>query len=464
MNIMLTRMGLTIDPSYDRIFQRPKSRLRIQLYAIAATFDIVSISSGFMLASLVRHHSPFHSVTWNLIGVIIPVFLLTALNLRAYGFEILDSASRSIKRALTAFATAIFLVFGIAFYFQVGDEISRFIVSSGTLASSLLLIAGRSMLDRLASRIMPDGPTNKLILCDGTSRAAGRGEKVVDTLAAGLQPRLDDPFTLDRLGQLARNADRIIVSCPPARREAWANALKGANIDTELLMPELEQLGILGVEQFDGAPTAIVGRGPLRARERFIKRTFDLCAILWCLPLLAVVWAIVAILIKLEDGGPVFFMQKRIGEGNRIFPIYKFRTMRSESLDAEGRISTARNDRRVTRIGRILRATSIDELPQLLNVLKGDMSIVGPRPHALASTAGDALFWEVDQRYWGRHAAKPGLTGLAQIRGFRGATACADDLTNRVQADLDYLSGWTLWRDIKIVFATSRVLLHNNAF
>ena len=115
-------------------------------------------------------------------------------------------------------------------------------------------------------------------------------------------------------------------------------------------------------------------------------------------------------------------------------------------------------------MGRFIRRTSIDELPQLINVIEGKMSLVGPRPHALGSQAGDKLFWEVDRRYWLRHALKPGLTGLAQVRGLRGATAQESDLADRLGADLEYLNGWSLWRDMRIIAATLGVLVHDRAF
>jgi lipopolysaccharide/colanic/teichoic acid biosynthesis glycosyltransferase len=144
--------------------------------------------------------------------------------------------------------------------------------------------------------------------------------------------------------------------------------------------------------------------------------------------------------------------------------MYKFRSMRADQCDLEGRTSTARGDKRITAVGRVIRATSIDELPQLLNVLKGDMSFVGPRPHALGSLAEEKLFWEIDSRYWHRHAIKPGITGLAQIRGFRGATHQTSDLLDRLQSDLDYLNGWSIRRDLMILLATAKVVLHKNAY
>lgn len=138
--------------------------------------------------------------------------------------------------------------------------------------------------------------------------------------------------------------------------------------------------------------------------------------------------------------------------------------MREESCDSDGRRSTARDDDRITPLGRILRRTSLDELPQLFNVVEGDMSLVGPRPHALGSLAGDQLFWHVDRRYWLRHAIKPGITGLAQVRGFRGATDHRDDLMLRLQCDLEYASRWSLFIDAYILLRTFAVLVHKRAY
>ena len=171
-----------------------------------------------------------------------------------------------------------------------------------------------------------------------------------------------------------------------------------------------------------------------------------------------------AVAVKLSGPGPVFFRQQRLGQDARPFMIFKFRTMHMAQTDHVADKLTEKNDPRVTRIGAFLRKSSIDELPQLFNVLKGDMSIVGPRPHAPAAKAADTLYWEVDERYWARHCIKPGMTGLAQVRGHRGPTDRHEDLINRLQSDLEYVTNWSIWRDLRIIVATLGVLSHDNAF
>jgi len=244
----------------------------------------------------------------------------------------------------------------------------------------------------------------------------------------------------------------------------WAHALKGANIQGEIVVPELASLAPLGIGMQDSTPTIVVASGPLSWFDRFQKRAFDIILTLSAILVLSPLFVVVGVLIKLDSSGPVLFRQVRIGRGNKMFTMLKFRSMRIEGCDNNGTRSTSRVDNRITRIGRLIRMTSIDELPQLFNVLSGDMSIVGPRPHALGSRAADKLFWEVDDRYWHRHATKPGVTGLAQIRGYRGATLVEDDLVNRLQADLEYLENWSILRDVKIIAMTFGVLLHKNAF
>ena len=305
---------------------------------------------------------------------------------------------------------------------------------------------------------------NELVIDDEGPEVSLTGAYHVSARSFELSPMLDDPHALDRIGLVMRNADRVIVSSPPERRAQWAIILKGANVAGEVIDETVAQLSALGARNVRGQGLLQVSVGPLGMRSRLAKRMLDLSLAIVALVLLSPLLTIVAVAIKLEDRGPIFFVQRRVGRGNCFFSIYKFRSMRCSTVGLDGTRSASKADERITRIGRFIRATSIDELPQLVNVVMGDMSLVGPRPHAIGSQAGDKLFWEVDTRYWLRHALKPGLTGLAQVRGLRGATDCEEDLSGRLNADLEYLNGWSLWRDLWILLSTFAVVLHEKAF
>ncbi len=190
-------------------------------------------------------------------------------------------------------------------------------------------------------------------------------------------------------------------------------------------------------------------RGYFVSRSLF-KLGFDIlfssAALLFLLPF----FALVAILIKLDSPGPVFFLQQRGGLNGKLFKIYKFRSMtwtgRTDDI-----VQASQNDKRVTRIGKILRKTSLDELPQLINILRGEMSVVGPRPHAMAH---DFEFAMAVPTYMRRFQTRPGLTGLAQVNGLRGAIKVRSDLERRVQADIDYIEHWSFAKDLVIVLKT----------
>ena len=201
-------------------------------------------------------------------------------------------------------------------------------------------------------------------------------------------------------------------------------------------------------------PVVAVGKRPLKDWQAVKKAVFDRVvggALLLgaALPLLAV-----AALIKLDSPGPVLFRQPRVGFDNRMFSIFKFRTMYTDKTDLLADKQTTRDDPRITRLGRFLRRYSIDELPQLLNVLQGNMSLVGPRPHAPNTKAADKLFADVVGQYAVRHRVKPGITGWAQVNGWRGETRTEEQLRNRVQFDLDYIQNWSLTLDLKILALT----------
>lgn len=222
---------------------------------------------------------------------------------------------------------------------------------------------------------------------------------------------------LDRLARYIRNMDRVIVSCRPQDRVAWAEILKCSGIHGEVISDYAREIGALGVVHHPeaGVTGLLVSTGQLGMRSRAIKRVFDLATSITALIVLSPVMLLCALAIKLEDGGPVFFRQRRMGRGNTFFDIYKFRSMREAKADVAGRRSASKEDDRVTRVGRFLRRTSLDELPQLINVLRGEMSVVGPRPHALGSQAGEKMFWQVDRKYWQRHCLRPGIAFAGDI-------------------------------------------------
>jgi lipopolysaccharide/colanic/teichoic acid biosynthesis glycosyltransferase len=207
---------------------------------------------------------------------------------------------------------------------------------------------------------------------------------------------------------------------------------------------------------------------PIRAMQGMqahIKRLLDIAIATFGLIVLAAPMLLIALAIALDSPGPILFRQRRIGLANTAFDIWKFRTMHHEPANGGLLRQTRRHDPRVTRVGALLRPISLDELPQLFNVLRGDMSIVGPRPHAQGTCAGGKPFELVTSRYSLRHRVRPGLTGLAQVRGWRGETETEEKLLRRVEADLEYIDNWSLWLDFTILMRTVvSVLTMRNAY
>ncbi len=198
---------------------------------------------------------------------------------------------------------------------------------------------------------------------------------------------------------------------------------------------------------------------PLDGWQAAIKTIEDkivaACALLLLLP----VFAVVALAIRLDSPGPVLFRQRRFGFNNQVIEVYKFRTMFNDQRDDDAERLTMKGDPRVTPLGRFLRRTSIDEFPQLLNVLKGDMSVIGPRPHAIKAKVGGRLYCEAVARYAERHKIRPGITGWAQVNGWRGDTDSDEHLRRRIEFDIYYMEHWSLFFDIRIMLGTLMVML-----
>jgi lipopolysaccharide/colanic/teichoic acid biosynthesis glycosyltransferase len=439
-------------------------RRRLQCRLAMMIGDVLAIFFAFSVTGFVYLGAAGLLAMLQFAQMVFPVYLTVALYNRAYSMRALEHTAFSITRAQLALAVSSAIIVFIGFYAKSVLEVSRLAFSFSVLTGLISLAWMRLRMRGVVRWRCGASVVNHLVIDDGGPSVNIPGAYHVSAAAFGLAPDLDDPHTLDRIGMVMRNADRVIISTPPQRRIAWAIVLRGANVAGEVIDETVCQLGAHGARHVEGQGLLQVSAGPLGLQDRATKRLLDLLLAGGAVLLLAPLFCLVALAIKLEDGGPVFFVQKRVGRSNRFFDIYKFRSMSVNKVGRDGAQSASRTDSRVTKVGRILRSSSVDELPQLFNVLRGDMSLVGPRPHAIRSQAGDKLFWEIDQRYWERHALRPGLTGLAQVRGLRGATETESDLSGRLHSDLEYVSGWSLWRDIGILLATFRVLVHDRAF
>ncbi len=282
-----------------------------------------------------------------------------------------------------------------------------------------------------------------------------------------LTPRSETVFLDDREQTLRADLARAIETARLLRPDSvfvivpWSDSATINRCVSELMaLPAEIHLGPERVlDRFDNMRISKLGRiatlqltrEPLSPLEVLIKRVFDLVVAAGILVCLAPFLAWIALLIRLDSAGPVFFVQRRYGFNQRPFRIIKFRTMTTTD-DGDVIVQARHNDTRVTRVGRWLRAWSIDELPQLLNVIKGDMSLVGPRPHALSHNR------EYEQKislYARRHNVKPGITGWAQVNGLRGETDTDDKMLKRVEHDLHYIDNWSLWFDVKILLLTA---------
>ncbi len=438
---------------------------RIRAYGLLIASDLVAILSAFFGANALHLGADSFQHATTMTAVIIPIFLWDAVINRAYGARVLERPREGAVKAVRALVFSAIALLILAYSFKTGAAFSRIIFWSGATMASCLILFGRLMLGRLFIRHFGGVPFNTVVITDGIEWQGLESDYVVDARALNFDPTTDDPYHYHDLSTEITGADRVLVVCSDEHAVAWSRVLKSLAVDGEILGPDFDRLGAIGINHHAGRQTIVVSAGPLHLRERIQKRVFDIVVASCALLVLAPVLLAVAVAIRWESPGPVFFRQQRIGRDNRLFWMFKFRSMYTAQCDASAaQLTTRGGDSRVTRVGEFIRRNSLDELPQFINVLRGEMSVVGPRPHALSAKAAEKLYWEIDQRYRHRHVVKPGVTGLAQIRGYRGATVEQTDLTNRLASDLEYLSDWSLTTDMWILFRTIFVLRHDNAF
>lgn len=438
---------------------------RFRAQALLVFADLVVLFAAFFLATHLRNPGALGTTMWLSHAIqLVPFFLVVGLYNGTYSFSSLASHRIALKKVAITIAVAAGLRLFMTFGAKNTGEFSRAIFIMAIAFGTVFLFAVRAFVISNLRKRFGKRLTNILVIEAGGAPVPIENAHRLVAADWDFKPTLDDPEMLDRFGRATRDMDRVIVSCALEDRRAWAFVLKGLNVRGEVVSQGLHELGAIGLHREESFTSLTVSTGSLGLKDRALKRFLDLALTVPAVILLSPIYLLIAAAIKLEDGGPILFVQGRTGRANCMFHMLKFRSMKVEQSDHRGDRSAAVDDDRVTRVGRYIRRTSLDELPQLLNVLMGDMSLVGPRPHALGSRAGGKLFWEIDSTYWHRHSLKPGLTGLAQVRGHRGATDHEMHLRERLSADLEYLNDWSPWRDIVIILTTAKVLIHDRAF
>jgi len=380
----------------------------------------------------------------------------------------------SYGKLVGALATSFLVVLGMLYIAKASGIYSRGWFLLWFAFSAIALTGVRMLAMRRLRQLVAEGYLRQRVALFGTLDFITAMKTQIETsspmmaveglyLAKPASIRADDVLPNGGMSDLKkalarRDYDTVMIGLPRNETERIAAAVNSlASYSTELMLcTDLDSFPVTtnGSRNFGTLRTNIVNLVPQSERNALTKIALDYAVAGIGLALLAPLFLMVAALIKLDSRGPVFFRQRRYGQNNRVFRIFKFRTM-TVTEDGASVKQAERNDPRVTRVGRILRATSIDELPQLLNVLAGDMSIVGPRPHALAH---DQLFEEQLDLFCRRRRVRPGLTGWAQVHGFRGETKTPEAIKGRMQHDLYYIENWSIWLDMEIMLRTVLVL------
>ncbi|OJW24229.1 MAG: undecaprenyl-phosphate glucose phosphotransferase [Rhodospirillales bacterium 69-11] len=331
-----------------------------------------------------------------------------------------------------------------------------------------VVVGATALCQQVLERLDRDGHGGLNIVGIVEYGAAPRGETLASLRAFYGRTVLGGmPALLELVRQDA--IDSVIVALPWSAEAAIRDIvqqLAASPVDI-YVAPSLEGVTFSGrqVAPIGGVPMLQAGQRPLQGWRAMVKRAEDVAAAGAMLVMAAPALLVIAAAVKVTSPGPVFFRQRRVGFNNQIFEVFKFRTMYTHMTDADAAQQTRKGDPRVTRVGAILRKTSLDELPQLLNVLKGDMSLVGPRPHALQTRACGLPLEDVAPNYPARHRVKPGITGWAQVNGYRGELDTTEKVIHRVNHDLYYIDNWSLGLDLRILWQTARLMISDrNAY
>lgn len=486
---MSTRRNLAVDmaavesPTLQPTSDRHRHGLAFRFIEPLAFFgDFLIIFAASIISGIA-----YHLITSDNVGNIedfIAVGILVWANFAAltsaqrnYRVQNLINRGRQLRYVTSSWWLVCLLLVGVAFTLKVSGNFSRGVTLSFFMAGWVCILIYRFALARVLSNALASGAfAQKKIIVISERGQVNIVPALNDLRKCGYLPVKSVELTsgeIETAGMgksLRSKLDEVIATCHDHNIEHIVLLIKWTRrqfIDelTQMLRVVAIPVNLLPDEtalRFLTAKTVSVGtswtvelqRAPLSNTEQRFKRLFDVCIATAILVTLSPVLLLTALLIKIESRGPALFKQKRHGFGGRTFVIFKFRSMR---VLEDGNVirQATRNDPRVTRLGHWLRQTSIDELPQLLNVILGDMSLVGPRPHAVAH---NNEYQKVVANYAFRHHMKPGITGWAQVNGFRGETKTIDKMERRVEHDLWYINHWSPWLDLRILFKTAMAI------
>jgi Undecaprenyl-phosphate glucose phosphotransferase len=430
--------------------------------------------------------APYYAAPILIVSGVVPIVF------QAFGLytvhALLRVAEQSARVAL-AWSVVFAVMTAIVFLTKVGDVYSRVWLISWYGFGLMALLCFRFLACSFVRKWNTDGRLDRsAVIVGGGNRAAkliealeatdnidisitgifdDRGDERSPAVVNGY-PKLGDVSQLVDFARLSR-VDLLIVSLPIAAENRLLEVLKklwvlpvdirlSAHTDKLRFRPRAYSY-IGSVPFFD------VFDKPLSGWDMIIKTIEDRLISALAILLLSPVMALVALAIKLDSKGPALFKQNRYGFNNELIEVYKFRSMYVDQSDRSAAKLVTKDDPRVTKVGRFIRKTSLDELPQLFNVLKGQLSLVGPRPHATQAKAADRLYTEVVDGYFARHKVKPGITGWAQVKGWRGETDTTEKIERRVEHDLYYIENWSLTFDLYILATTPLALLNTeNAY
>ncbi len=427
-----------------------------------------------------------HSISRYLVTLLIATVMMGIIFhwLGVYSGDFIFTKSLRVRRMLSALIATFAFLLAIAFALKISSFYSRVWVVAWFFSSAALLSMGRVYLGHHITQLALRGRFANRTVIVGTGAQADKLAihlAEFDAVRTRILGFIDDESTptdpirhdhgilgdLDELIRMIRNeeVDQIFIALP------WNEAKRLRHVTHRLAMtpvairlaPDLAGFEFSGRSYIEvaGLPMLPLFDRPISGWLHFLKTVEDRVLAAVFLMLLTPVMILTALAVKISSRGPVLFLQNRYGFNNQLIEIWKFRTMYHHLADRDADTLATKDDERVTPVGRVLRRMSLDELPQLFNVLRGDMSIVGPRPHAMAAKAAGQLYYEVVDQYAARHKVKPGITGWAQVNGWRGETDTVDKIQKRVEHDLYYIDNWSIWLDFFIIAKTITVIFRD---